>query len=413
MKKILSIIMLIILPLICVAEQYTLEELINIGLEKSYDIQKEMANIQNSQSYHRNSIYGVLPSLTVGADRAKVYDPSEADWNNSGYLTISKSFSLNEPSYYNIRTSIYNMKNAELSMEETQKQIAYYVFSSYLGVLELQETMEIQTKNLELQNKIQQQIQVQFDAGDKSLLELKQSEVSLIDYEIAVNEAANELSKTRIDLFSYLNISDSGYDFVEPNYSIDLEEKKFQFNNVLEQKLNTLKTSELLHFQTTMNFLPTLSIGYGLGHVDTGEVLAFSDYYRSSHSLYLNVSWDVFGLLDKYESYSRSKRNLKIQNLEYQTSKRDYGNQLTNLQNDLATIQRSFDLYEEKLLLADENLSMAQEQFRLGMISLLDLDRSKIEFQNTQLARIQKHYQLMRKQEEINLLLSDKILGKW
>jgi len=56
---------------------------------------------------------------------------------------------------------------------------------------------------------------------------------------------------------------------------------------------------------------------------------------------------------------------------------------------------------------------MAQEHFRLGMISLLDLDRSKIDFQNTQLAQIQNNYQLMKKQEEINLLISAKILGKW
>ncbi|MDO9576483.1 MAG: TolC family protein [Candidatus Cloacimonadales bacterium] len=413
MKKIMSIIVLIILPLICVAQQYTLDELINIGLEKSYDIQAEVVNELNAESSLRSSYYGVLPSLSVGLDRTKTYDPTDTEWTNTAELTVSKNFSLNEPSYYSIRTSIYGMKNAQLSMNETRKQIAYYIFSNYLGVLELQETLEIQRKNLELQNKIQLQIQVQFDAGDKSLLELKQSEVSLIDYEIAVNEAINALSKTRKDLFSYLNIDDKGFEFIEPAYSIKLEKTEFQFNNALKQKFYTLENGKLLHFRSMMNFLPTFTIGYGLGQYKLDEVTAFSDYNRNSQSLYLSASWDIFGLLDTYESYSRSKRNLNLQKLEYKTSQRDYGIQLDNLQNDLATLQRSFDLYEEKLKLASENLNMAQEQFRLGMISLLDLDRSKIDFQNTQLARIQKHYQLMIKQEEINLLLSDKILGKW
>ncbi len=334
-------------------------------------------------------------------------------WNNSGYLTLSKSFFLNEPSYYNIRTSIYGMKNAKRSLDETRKQIAYYVFASYLGVLELQETLEIQQKNLELQNKIQQQIKVQYETGNKSLLELKQGEVSLIDYEIAVNEATNSLSKTRKDLFSYLNINDDGFEFVVPDFNINLEKLEFQSNNLLEQKLNTLKINKLLHLQTTMNFLPTISIEYSFAHSDQDDVKAFSDYTRNSQYLSLSASWNIFGLMDNYEKTIRSKRNLKIQKLDYEKSERDYGLQLTNLQNDLQTLKRSFDLYDEKLQLAEENLNMAQEHFRLGMISLLDMDRSKIDFQNTQLARIQNHYQLMKKQEEINLLLSTKILGKW
>ncbi len=417
MKRILSLIILLILPLICLAEQYTLEELINVGLEKSYDIQQEIVNKKNSSSLFRSSIYGVLPTVTAGVERVKYYDqiygPNETDWNNSGYLTLSKSFFLNEPSYYNIRTSIYGMKNAKRSLDETRKQIAYYVFASYLGVLELQETLEIQQKNLELQNKIQQQIKVQYETGNKSLLELKQSEVSLIDYEIAVNEATNSLSKTRKDLFSYLNINDDGFEFVVPDFNINLEKLEFQSNNLLEQKLNTLKINKLLHLQTTMNFLPTISIEYSFAHSDQDDVKAFSDYTRDSQALILSASWNIFGLMDNYEKTIRSKRNLKIQKLDYEKSERDYGLQLTNLQNDVETLKRSFDLYDKKLQLAEENLNMAQEHFRLGMISLLDMDRSKIDFQNTQLARIQNHYQLMKKQEEINLLLSTKILGKW
>ncbi|MCK5050623.1 MAG: TolC family protein [Candidatus Cloacimonetes bacterium] len=417
MKKIFSIIMIVILPLICLAEQYTLEELINVGLEESYDIQQEIVNKKNSSSIFRSSVYGLLPAVTAGVERLKYYDqiyePNETDWNKSGYLTLSKSFFLNDPSYYNIHTSIYGMKNTKRSLDETKKQIAYYVFASYLGVLELQETLEIQQNNLELQNKIQQQIKVQYETGNKSLLELKQSEVSFIDYEIAVNEATNLLSRTRKDLFSYLNIDDAGFEFVVPEYKINLEKLEFISNNLLEQKLNTLKINKLIHLQTTMNLLPTISIGYSFGHYDQGDVNAFSDYTRDSQSLILSASWNIFGLMDNFENILRSKRNLKIQKLDYVKSKRDYNLQLINLQNDLETLKRSFDLYEEKLKLAEENLNMAQEHFRLGMISLLDMDRSKIDFQNTQLARIQNNYQLMKKQEEINLLLSAKILGKW
>ncbi len=96
MKKILSMIILIILPLICLAEQYTLEELVNIGLENSYDIQKEMVSKKNSTSLLRSSIYGVLPTVTAGVERLKYYDqiyePNETDLEQQRLSHIVQKF---------------------------------------------------------------------------------------------------------------------------------------------------------------------------------------------------------------------------------------------------------------------------------------------------------------------------------
>ena len=88
-------------------------------------------------------------------------------------------------------------------------------------------------------------------------------------------------------------------------------------------------------------------------------------------------------------------------------------NELYKLQKAVETLSKSNELYLQKMQMAENNLEMAQEQFKLGLISLTDLDRTKLDHQNTQLSYNNKHYELLRKQEEINLLLSDKILNKW
>ena len=411
MKKILF--MLIILPVLVFAQEYTLEQLIETGLEKSYDIQSEIANNKNSASYLRSSLYGVLPSVSISAQKDKYLDAIDPEWNANASLSISKSIFLNEPTYYNIHTSILDKKNADLSLDEKRKQIAYYIFSGYLSVLESQKILGIQEKNLELQHKIFNQVKVQYDAGEKSLLELKQSEISLIDYEIAVNEAENSLFKTRKDLFSYLNMTDEGYDFVEPEFTISDEKFSFQSNNALLQKKNSLTSSKVRLVQTLMDFLPSFTLSYSVSHNDDNDINAYDEYLRTNNKLSITASYDIFNLLEKGEAYSRSKRNLRVQKIDFETSKRDYTIELTNLENDLKTLNRSYTLYSDKLKLAEENLNMAQEQYRLGMISLLDMDRAKIDHQNAQLSYNNHHYNLLRKQEEINLLLSSKILGKW
>ena len=411
MKKILFI--LIILPALVFAQEYTLEQLIETGLEKSYDIQSEIASNKNSASYLRSSLYGALPSVSISAQKDKYLDAIDPEWNANASLSISKSIFLNEPTYYNIHTSILDKKNADLSLDEKRKQIAYYIFSGYLSVLESQKILGIQEKNLELQHKIFNQVKVQYDAGEKSLLELKQSEISLIDYEIAVNEAENSLFKTRKDLFSYLNMTDEGYDFVEPEFTISDEKFSFQSNNALLQKKNSLTSSKVRLVQTMMDFLPSFTLSYSVSHNDDNDINAYDEYLRTNNKLSITASYDIFNLLEKGEAYSRSKRNLRVQKIDFETSKRDYTIELTNLENDLKTLNRSYTLYSDKLKLAEENLNMAQEQYRLGMISLLDMDRAKIDHQNAQLSYNNHHYNLLRKQEEINLLLSSKILGKW
>lgn len=423
MKNSFLVILIILFPILLLSQTYDLETLIQTGLEKSYDIQAEETSFHNSRSYLTSSWLGLLPSATISASRTNqemnIYDDlgyvtgTERDWTNSAGFSLTKNISLNESSYYDIRTSILSKQNAELSYEDMRRAVAFNVFSRYLYVLESQKNLAIQAENLQLQEKIHTQIQVQYDTGEKSLLELKQSEISLIDYEIAVNEAENTLIQLRQDLFSYLNLKDGGYELREPEFTIQAAELTFQENNTLFQKRNSLRSSKLSSFQQLMDFLPTLSLGYHYYSNSTSEDLADFDSYKDSYTVSLSASYSIFDIFEKRESYVRSRRNIRIQELDLSISEQDLHDKVSNLESDIRTLRRSRDLYEEKLDLAESNLDMAQEQFRLGMISLLDLDRAKLDYSNAQLSYNNRYYELIRKQEEINQILSKPILGKW
>lgn len=411
MRRIIVFI-LIIIPILIFAGEYTLDDLINIGLKNSYSIKLENVNNLNAQSDLRSSWIRLLPSANVSAGGSKNYD-TNSSWDNTATFSLSKNISLNEPSYYDVRTSILNKKNADLSLGNKRKLIAYTVFIKYLSVLEAQKNLEIQKENLTLQKKINDQVQVQFETGDKSALELKQSKISLIDYEIAVNEAVNSCTKQRKSLFRYLNINDEGFDLSIPKIDITIDNTEFKTNIALQQKENSLKTSKIILLQQKMNFLPSISMSYSLTHNDPNDIYDFENYDRTSNTLSLNASYNIFNLLETREMYLQSKRNHKLIKMDLEITREDNKIELQNLLSDLETIKQSQKLYAEKLELAEQNLQMAQEQYKHGMISLLDLDRSKIEFQNSRISNMNKEFELLRKQEEINLMLSNKILGKW
>ena len=406
------ILILIIIPILIFAEEYTLDGLINIGLENSYSIKQENVSYLNAQSNLRSSWIRLLPTTSISAGSSKNYD-TDVDWEESASFHLSKNISLNEPSYYDVRTAILNKKNADLSLESRKKLIAYTVFLKYLSVLESQKNLDIQKENLILQQKINTQVQVQFETGDKSALELQQSKISFIDYEIAVNEAVNSLKKLRKSLFSYLNIDDEGFDLSNPDIDITIENAEFKTNYALQQKENSLRTSKIILFQQKMNFLPSISMTYSLNHNDPNDIYDFENYIRTSNTLSLNASYNIFNLLETREQYLQLKRNHKLLEVDLEITKENYEIDLQILLSDLETMKQTQKLYADKLELAEKNLLMAQEHYKHGMISLLDLDRSKIEFQNSTISNMSKEFELLKKQEEINLFLSNKILGKW
>ena len=406
------ILILIIIPILIFAEEYTLDGLINIGLENSYSIKQENVSYLNAQSNLRSSWIRLLPTTSISAGSSKNYD-TDVDWEESASFHLSKNISLNEPSYYDVRTAILNKKNADLSLESRKKLIAYTVFLKYLSVLESQKNLDIQKENLILQQKINTQVQVQFETGDKSALELQQSKISFIDYEIAVNEAVNSLKKLRKSLFSYLNIDDEGFDLSNPDIDITIENAEFRTNYALKQKENSLKTSKIILFQQKMNFLPSISMTYSLNHNDPNDIYDFENYIRTSNTLSLNASYNIFNLLETREQYLQLKRNHKLLEVDLEITKENNEIDLQILLSDLETMKQTQKLYADKLELAEKNLLMAQEHYKHGMISLLDLDRSKIEFQNSTISNMGKEFELLKKQEEINLFLSNKILGKW
>ncbi|MDY6916020.1 MAG: TolC family protein [Candidatus Cloacimonadota bacterium] len=409
MKKIFLI--LLILPAICLAQGYTLQQMVEIGLENSHEIMSQTQEYKNAKSSLRANYWEILPSANLNASKNKHDD--QAWLKNSGF-SLSKSIYLDEPTYFNIRRGILNKENAELTMEEIRKQIAYNVISYYLSILENKKALEIQQKNLELQEKINQQIQTLYDLGKKSELELQQGEIDFIDYQIAVLEAENRLKTNRKELFNYLNVEDDDKQLLEPELPEYSQSSDFETNLELQRRKNSIKSSEISLFEQKLNFLPSFSLG-GSYNYDKNTNADFTEWdkYDDSTTLSLSFSYSLFDLFHKYESHGQLKRNLKIQEINYDRLEKEYQKELENLNSNIATLKRAKQLYKKKVELSEKNLSMAEEQFRLGLISLLDLDRSKLDYQNAQLNYNNKYYELFRKQEELNLLLSNKILGKW
>ena len=406
----------ILLALVCSARTYQLEDLIEVGLKKSFSIYNEMVIRENTEDDLNLSFASLLPSLNLDADK----NNNDGNWSNiSARLSLSEGISSNDWRYFSIRQNLNNQKRGDISYQNVKKQIVFDVFSMYVSILQAQKNIKIQEENLTIQQSIYDQVKMQYDLGEKTLLDLQQSEISLLDYEIALNEAENNLSVLRSDLFSYLQMDDDGFLFDEPNFSENFDVKEFSENKNLQIKQLDIVNQKISLFQKKLDFFPILSASFSWGISNTynefSELNSFTDLkdYEDSYQLGLSLSYSIFDIIDHKIEYTKAKRNLKLQERSYEKDKRDNKIEYVNYKRDLKTLQRSQELYKEKLVLAEKNLKMAQEQYNLGLISLLDLDKITLDYSNTQLNYYKRYYDTLIKREQINVLISNDILGKW
>ena len=109
----------------------------------------------------------------------------------------------------------------------------------------------------------------------------------------------------------------------------------------------------------------------------------------------------------------RSGIGLRLAKLEMENQIDELRVQYETMNLELEYLQNLDRLYREKLDQSTEQIRIAEERYRLRLIELLELDKTRVEYINSDIQYNNNRYQILAKQEAINNLLSRKLLGKW
>jgi outer membrane protein len=179
--------------------------------------------------------------------------------------------------------------------------------------------------------------------------------------------------------------------------------------NILKQEL---KSDKINLTQNFLEIFPRVSLGYGYSRQVSGADFDF-DSYNTVHSVNLNLSYSIWNYFTNRESGTRARINQQMTELsisdQIEQSKREYDSATQELE----YLLRLDELYSERLEQSTEQIRIAEERYRLGMIQLLELDRTRTDYIEADIEYNANRYQIIKNQEAINFLLSKQILGKW
>jgi len=405
-----------LLPLLLAAQSYTLEELITYGLENSFSVQKSYLSSQSSQSMLNTSKWNLLPDASVNGGIKKDFDTAVEtdDVTSSAGFSLSKTISLNDAAYFNYLYASLDTKTANMQLEQTRKTYAYNVFSAYLKVLSSQKQRSSLEENLQIQTRVWEQSKILLQLGKTTPFEVKQNEIAVLNSNISLMQLDNTIANARKELFALVQMQDESYPLTELELNIRKEIPEFRTDknidiNILNQELNRLN---LQLKQNKLDDFPRFNLAYNLDRSVSGADFDF-DRYNTNHGISLTLSYPLFNIFENSESRTRTKISRQLSQVTMEEKKdqlqRDYDSALRELQ----YLKRMNELYSEQLAQSREQITQAEERYRLGLIELLELDKTRTNFIETDISYNNNLYSIIAKQEEINYLLSEPLLGKW
>jgi len=396
---------------------YYLHDLINHGVEKSIVMIRSDITKQNIKSGYYRNLLDILPKSSYDASYS---DASNIDSYYSSTFSIGKSIYLNDPTYFNLRRSNLERQISNFDHENLKKKTAFDILKIYIDIIQQNKRIKIAKESLMLQKRLHEQMLIQYESRKKTIYDVQQSQIDTLNTHIQVIELENALFQQRENLFFLIKMDDKGYPLEEYDFSILYEEK----NDIDTYSNLSIKSSEIsLHIdklnltQQYLSLYPSLSVGFnwsrGAMDHEINEVFYKNENYHDNHTFSINLSYPLFNHFQQGINYRMTKRTHALKKLELDNSTSDLKIQIKILETDLIKLKNTYDLYLKRRDLARVGLSIAEERFSLGIINYLDLDNARIQYLNAEESVLNRFYDVIKKQEELNFLTSKSILGIW
>lgn len=408
---------LLMLPMLLAARSYNLDELIQHGLDNSWTMQRSRLSYESSESQLSSAKWNLLPDATLGMEvRENLHNTNSAvsDLSSSFGLTISKGISLNDPDWFNYRYASLDQQKAKLTQQRNASAYAYEVFRAYLEVLSAQKQLGSLSENLAIQTRVWEQSKVLRQLGKNTDFDVKQNEIAVMNSRIQIMKLENTIRSNREKLFGLVQMTDEGLELDDLLPQEDFVMPEIVVDNSAEIKLlqADIRKAELSKKQDFLNYFPRLSLSYNFSRSVGGEDFEF-DKYTTSHSIALNMSYSLWNHFTQSQSAKRSKINLRMAELSMRDKADEIQRQYQNQTQELDYLIRLDELYTEKLAQSTQQIRIAEERYRLGLIELLELDKTRNDYIDASIAFHSNRYQMIAAQQALNYLLSQKIMGKW
>ena len=385
-----------------VEESLTLDQCITLALDHNQSLMINRFETDRSISQAKSNIGIVLPTLNYSLSNSGS-ETGGTGWS-SGYAT---SLSLNQNIWDGGRW--WNtLKSAKVAQEVADIQLSIYelntiyqvkvAFYNYLSTLKL---LDVYHENLTTSEYQHQLTLERFRLGAASWNDTLRTRVNIEQSRLQIINGETELlSKTR-DLNLILGREwDSPLALQIPVWEavqvpeLEAVVNEVHANNPQLQLLD--RNQEVSDYNVKIakaGYIPSLGVNASY----TNRAADLGDVYSSNTATLqtgVSLSWNLFNGTRTKRGVEQSKISAKIARENHDLAERELRKDLAQILEQMATLQETVHISQLILAASEQDLLLAQEQYKIGSLSILDVLRITASYEDAKSSLIRAQYNL-------------------
>lgn len=439
MRSLFVFLVLICLTAVSFAqEDLSLQQAINIALQKNTTLQKNINTIKSLESNVLASYGSFLPNISASGswdwnrseDPGTTFSIGGAVFNTPPSTNESRNYSagLNSQwtlfdglsNYANLSKSKNDLESAQLLLERLKQDIVFQTISLYYDVITSQQLLKVSEENLIQNQKNLETIVERNRLGSVTLADVYAQQVQAGNAELEVITSKNNLEIAKSNLLYYLGLDVmQEFNFAE---ELTMDESKtlnseltVSYNDISEMVEEALQNrpdykSSLLSLESAYNDITvarsghfprlTNSMGFNTYANRTDDL-----FDQRSYSIGLTLSIPIFSGFSvsnrvQFAEVNAENSEIDLKDLE-RTIKQSIQQTFLNLQE----AEKGLNVSQKNVKAAEENLKIEQEKYTLGAGKLLDVLIANSTYINAKTTLISAQFAFIRLSEQLKYYL--------
>ena len=381
----------------------SLQDAIDIALEKNINIKQSELNLDNSELGRSDAIGNFLPTIGASANH---------QWNVGRGINVttniieeittqfsSATASIGLP-IYNGSRNVNQLHRANLEilaskyqLEDIKDDVKLFVANSYLQIMFNKEILKVQKSQLEITKVEYERTQDLINSGIFSPRQIFEIEANLASQEQSVVQAENNLRDAKLNLAQVLLLDDyENFDIANEDFSIpfsdilenspkEIFEKAKTFRNDIKLAETNISIAEK-DIQISKSFrLPSITSFYSwntrISYVD--NLPSFQDQFdlNKGQTYGFGINIPIFQGRAISNNIQRTKINLERLKFQYEQEKLNLENTVYQAYNDLVGAVKLYDASNKTVKSLRSAFEDATDRYLLGSLNSFDFIQSK------------------------------------
>lgn len=316
------------------------------------------------------------------------------DLNGSASLNLFAGFSK----FANLSAANSSLHAAEANLDYTRELVVEEVITAYFNLLRYLKLMDVAKDTRDQAAKELERTETYFRLGSAAKSDVLQQRVRLEQTRLDLVVADNNVKKAFTDLAYSMNqplAAAFRVDFSVLDTDYQVADVEALYEEALASRLD-LKSVEFSVEATrkgvvsaSSGLLPRVDLQVSHSRYTNDSPYKFGSQKSSSTSWGYSVSWNIFDRMQTITGRSKAKANARIAEYELEQARMNAQVEIRQLHNVLVEARERAKVSRETIVQSEEELRLAQERFRVGAGTTLDIIVAQVNLAGSRVQEVQ------------------------